>query len=220
MSQVSPTESPRNRDAAAGAGAADRCREPGREAQLIDLAADLIRRTGTADAVTMEAIAREAGISKPVVYKWFANRDALVLALYHRENDRLDARVRASFITAASFEQKAKALLDAYLDVVDNDEPSVIDVLARTVAAPAFHAQRVQRNFEVLATIAAMVFEHFDVDEPQSLTAAVMITKSLEGVIELWLATGAPRDALSADFVSFCLAGLHGLGAPRPAAAN
>lgn len=182
-----------------------------RRAYLLGIAADLVRQSGTADAVTMEAVARRAGVSKPVVYKAFANRDALVLALFERDNERLDERVTEALAATTTFEQKARRLLSAYLDVIDASEPSVNDILARTVAAPAFHAVRGQRNFEVLATVAAMIFDHFDTTEAQSLTAAVMITKSLEGVIELWRGTSAPRDQLADDFVKFCVAGLNGL---------
>jgi len=191
-----------------------------RRSQLLDVAAELVRQADTADVVTMEAVARGAGVSKPVVYKWFPNRDTLLIALFDRESGRLDDRVRIALSNATTFEDKTRAMSDAYIDMVDGSEPSIADVLARTVAAPAFHVQRTQRNFEVLATIAAMTFEHFDITEAQSLTAAVMIAKSLEGVIELWRGTAAPRQQVTEDFVAFCLAGLDGLVARKADAAR
>ena len=39
-----------------------------------------------ADSVTMEAVAERAGVSRPLVYKHFANRAELLASLYQRES--------------------------------------------------------------------------------------------------------------------------------------
>jgi AcrR family transcriptional regulator len=187
-----------------------------RRPELLDLAAELIRNGGTADAVTMESLAARAGISKPLVYRCFANREELLLALLDREHDQLDQRIAAATEGAHSFEDQVRRLLDAYLDSIEPDEPSLVDLLGHTVALPRFHARRDQRNLEVLASITALVFANVDIDEPTALMAAVMVTKSLEGLIELWRGTGVSREALAEVFVAFCLAGLHALEPSAP----
>jgi AcrR family transcriptional regulator len=190
--------------------------EPGtaaarRRPELLDLAATMVRDAGTAEAVTMESVALAAGISKPLVYRCFANRDALLIALLEREHDRLHERVRDATDGASSFEEQARGVLDAYLDAVDTAEPSVVDVLTHTVASPEFHERAGQRNVAILATISGMIVDHHHLDEPTSLIAAVMITKGLEGLIELWRGTGAPRDVLADRFIAFSWAGLDGM---------
>jgi AcrR family transcriptional regulator len=58
-----------------------------RREQLLDAALDVIGEHGYG-GVTMEAIARRAGVTKPVVYDIFANRGELLMALLGREEAR------------------------------------------------------------------------------------------------------------------------------------
>jgi len=70
--------------------------EPGRLARadrrdvLIDAAAELVAE-GDIEAVSMEAVAERAGVSRPLVYKHFANRNELLAAVYQRESALLHA---------------------------------------------------------------------------------------------------------------------------------
>jgi AcrR family transcriptional regulator len=58
-----------------------------RREQVLDAALALIERDGYG-AVTMEAVAREIGVTKPVVYDAFGNRGELLRALLEREEQR------------------------------------------------------------------------------------------------------------------------------------
>jgi AcrR family transcriptional regulator len=58
-----------------------------RREQLLDVTLKLIVSNGYG-AVSMEAVAREAGITKPVVYDAFGNRGELLRALLEREEQR------------------------------------------------------------------------------------------------------------------------------------
>ncbi|HET9560157.1 MAG TPA: helix-turn-helix domain-containing protein, partial [Actinomycetota bacterium] len=62
----------------------DRVGRAERRELLLDAAAALVR-AGDAGSVSMEAVAEEAGVSRPLVYKHFANRDELLGELYRRE---------------------------------------------------------------------------------------------------------------------------------------
>ncbi len=53
-----------------------------RRVQLLDLARELLI-SGGLDALTMDALAFRAGVGKPVVYRHFENRDAVLVALFH-----------------------------------------------------------------------------------------------------------------------------------------
>ena len=61
---------------------------------LLDAAAQLLADDGFS-AVTMEAVAAQAGVSRPLVYKHFDNREALLAALWRREAAAIDAAGRA-----------------------------------------------------------------------------------------------------------------------------
>jgi len=58
-----------------------------RREQLLDAALQVISRDGY-DAVSIEAIAREAGVTRPVVYGVFDGLDALLFALLDRQEER------------------------------------------------------------------------------------------------------------------------------------
>src|SRR6266480_4420461 len=59
---------------------------------LLDATAELVS-SAEIDAVTMEAVAERAGVSRPLVYKHFANRGELLAALYDREAALLHAEL-------------------------------------------------------------------------------------------------------------------------------
>ena len=87
-----------------------------RRDQLLDVAAAVIADEGTR-AMTMERIAEGAGVSKALVYRYFANRSALLLELYERESDTqpLADRIRG----ARTFEDRLRAITAPYFDAVD-----------------------------------------------------------------------------------------------------
>ena len=63
-----------------------------RREQLLDAALKVIDEHGYG-GVSMEAIAREAGVTKPVVYDLFGNRGELLMALLEREEARALAQL-------------------------------------------------------------------------------------------------------------------------------
>jgi AcrR family transcriptional regulator len=66
-----------------------------RREQVLDVALGIAASRGLRD-VTMEAIARESGVTKPVVYGMFANSDAVLAALVEREQDRALQQLQAA----------------------------------------------------------------------------------------------------------------------------
>ncbi len=57
-----------------------------RRAQLLDAALDVLNEGGF-DAVSVEAVAHRAGVTRPVVYDMFGDLEGLMLALMEREED-------------------------------------------------------------------------------------------------------------------------------------
>jgi AcrR family transcriptional regulator len=63
---------------------------------IVTGALELIDRTGTAESVTLRAVAREIGIAAPSIYSHFADRDAILLAVVARLFDDLSAAIEAA----------------------------------------------------------------------------------------------------------------------------
>lgn len=58
---------------------------------IMDAVYELLQETSARD-LTMEAIAKRAGVGKPTLYKWWPNKAALIMAMFQeRVSGRLDA---------------------------------------------------------------------------------------------------------------------------------
>lgn len=70
-----------------------------RRPQILDAALELFLEQGY-EGTSMQAIADEAGVTKPVVYACFASKDSLFRALLTREEERILAELNAVFADA------------------------------------------------------------------------------------------------------------------------
>ena len=81
---------------------------------IVRSAAELLDETGDAAAVTLRAVARQAGISAPSIYAHFADREAILLAVVQEEFDAITAHLAAT--AAADPVAALLAWCHAYLD--------------------------------------------------------------------------------------------------------
>src|SRR5687768_9988818 len=81
-----------------------------RRGALLDAAMALIE-AGDVEAISMEAVAERAGVSRPLVYKHFANREELLAALYRREALHLHQQLEAEVAEARSLEGMFRVLI-------------------------------------------------------------------------------------------------------------
>ncbi|MFC7615066.1 TetR/AcrR family transcriptional regulator [Actinokineospora soli] len=93
-------------------------REARRE-EFLDAALRAIRARGP--AVSMEDIAREAGVSKPRFYRYFADRDELFAAVAERSMVTLAHRLAPALAAAAPSREVVRGAVTAYVDLVDQD---------------------------------------------------------------------------------------------------
>lgn len=63
--------------------------------EIVAAALALIERTGSDEAVTLRAVAREVGISAPSIYAHFADRDAIIVAAVLQVFDELTDAIEA-----------------------------------------------------------------------------------------------------------------------------
>ncbi|RAS70955.1 TetR family transcriptional regulator [Lentzea atacamensis] len=82
-----------------------------RREQLLDAALSLI--PAGFDTVTMESVAKQAAVTKPVLYDLFANRSSLISALLEREATRATEQVLAALPTDFATRSPDDAFADA-----------------------------------------------------------------------------------------------------------
>ena len=63
--------------------------------EIVAAALNLIERTGSDEAVTLRAVAREVGIAAPSIYAHFADRDAIIIAAVLQVFDELTDAIEA-----------------------------------------------------------------------------------------------------------------------------
>jgi len=187
------SKAPRRRERAAHLG-------PERRRPLVlDAAFELFLEHGY-DGTSMEAVARAAGVSKPVVYDCFASKEELFTALLRREETRVLGQIAAALPRAADGDDAGAVLgdaLTAFLRAVA-DSPEAYRVIflgeGGANAAVARHI-RAGRRDQVRA-ITALVAEWLSRNRPSvdAGAAAPLVAHALVGVAE-----GAARALLTED---------------------
>jgi AcrR family transcriptional regulator len=95
-----------------------RARRERRREELLDGADRVIQRRGV--AVSMDEIASEAGITKPVLYRHFGDKDGLYQALTERYVDELKTALKPA-TKASEPRDRLAAAIDAYLAYVERE---------------------------------------------------------------------------------------------------
>lgn len=101
------------------AAAARHARAQHRSAQLLDAAARLMERDGS-HAVSMQAVAAEAGVSVGLIYRYFGGKDDLLLAVIVGVLDSFATQVPAAVEAAgADPVHRLAAAFRSYCEVID-----------------------------------------------------------------------------------------------------
>jgi AcrR family transcriptional regulator len=88
-----------------------------RREQLLEAADRVVLREGS--AASMNAIAAEAGITKPILYRHFGDKGGLYRALASRHIEWLLANLRGALLTRGGLAARSRATVDTYLSAVE-----------------------------------------------------------------------------------------------------
>jgi AcrR family transcriptional regulator len=95
-----------------------RMRGPERKAQLLAVARKVFGRLGFHNA-SLDDVAKEAGVTKPILYDHFNSKEALYLSLLDVDAAALEERVRAALAAKTGNRERIRASFQAYFDFVD-----------------------------------------------------------------------------------------------------
>ncbi|HVT64371.1 MAG TPA: TetR family transcriptional regulator [Mycobacteriales bacterium] len=102
-----------------------------RRAALIEAADRVVQREGP--AASMNLIAAEAGITKPILYRHFGDKSGLYRALAARHIDVLLGRLRSALLTRGGLAARTRATVDAYLSAIE-ENPQIYRFLIQRAA--------------------------------------------------------------------------------------
>jgi AcrR family transcriptional regulator len=131
-----------------------------RREQLLDVTKELVGEQGF-HGVSIEAIARRAGITRPVIYAHFADLDALLEAMLEREAMRALAQLASILPTELPEDgDRSEALLSAlrgYLEAIRADPVTWRLVLMPPEGAPQVLRDQVERGRDAVVLALAQV---------------------------------------------------------------
>ena len=168
MKELKPTSTPASKAAGAGAAAVPRRRKPGRpradELQgeglregLIAAAARVYGNHGFRGA-SVELIAREAGISRPLFYRLFKDRREIIDVVVARANDDLRVAVMQAILPQKRLLPMLSAAIDAYFDWCRSHAP-IVGSIYREVHDPespaSIHQKKIVEEMAQLVKIKA-----------------------------------------------------------------
>jgi AcrR family transcriptional regulator len=89
-----------------------------REQQLLDIAEEQFAQHGYGGA-SIEVIAKLAGISRPIVYEYFGDKEGVYIACLRRAREELEERIVAAAARAGSAQEMLQYGTEAYFEFVE-----------------------------------------------------------------------------------------------------
>ena len=192
-----------------------------RERLVLDVAHARFAAHGYA-AVTMEGVAADAGVTKPLIYAYFGNKERLYLACMERAGEALFATVGAAVSDADSPADALRRGLHAFFAFVAEDRDAWRVLFDETLPAGGEIARAVAEYRERLVALVAQT--NLDRLPAQARAAAkteveaisVALLGAAEALARWWLRTGAMPPADAADLlIATAEPGLRARTAPR-----
>ncbi len=189
-------------------------RAPERRDQLLEVARRMFGNQGF-HSVSMDSVAKEAGVTKPILYDHFPSKRDLYLALLDATLEELHENVRATLVAPTGNRERIRASFQAYFDFVDNQAEGFRLLMQETVGAEDVFRERVEEvRAEILAEVADLIAR-----ESQGLLGredAETVALALVGMVETVAQRGSEgppeqRRAALDTLVRFAWRGITGL---------
>ena len=186
-----------------------------RREQLLAAADRVVQREGS--AASMNLIAAEAGITKPILYRHFGDKGGLYRSLAARHIDDLLNRLRTALATRGGLAARTRATIDAYLASIE-EEPQVYRFLLERAAVeePGVRGEVVgfvRRFGDELAAGLRAEPALAEIDEQRALIWAHGIAGMVQAAGDWWLDhPEVPRVQLVEQLTSLLFGGFAGDG--------
>src|SRR3954453_5554662 len=173
-----------------------------RRRSLLEAADRVVRRSGP--EASMAAIAAEAGISKPVVYRHFGDKGGLYRALADRHIADLMSRLGAALRRPADPLQRTRLVVDAYLAAIE-EEPQIYRFLLHRapIEEPALSGLVAELTRRVAEALSAGIMTELSLPESARATAlawAYGMAGAVQAAGDWWLQSReVPRKRLVED---------------------
>ena len=178
-----------------------------RKEQLLDAAAAVLLEQGI-DGWTMESVTEVAQVSRALGYFYFESRTDLIRALYNREFSRLYDAMLPAFESSASLEERVRATVHAYFDVVATQH-DLFALLNTLFDGPEFRRDRRQRYRWWERYVGALVGEEFHIKPEVARIVALVLLDINARCSTIWYRDRLDREEIEELCVGLQLGGLR-----------
>lgn len=194
--------SPRQVTSRSSASRRERLPRAQRERQILDVAHAHFAAHGYA-AVTMDELATAVGVTKPLLYAYFGNKERLYLACLERAGEALQATVAEAFAAADDPGESLRAGVRAFFDFLDADRAGWQVLFDETLPAGGEIAHRVAEHRDRLTGLAGGTIERLlpDLAAPERDALAHALLGAAEALARWWLAAGGLTAREAADLL-------------------
>jgi AcrR family transcriptional regulator len=179
---------------------------------LLDATAALVI-SGDIESVTMDAVAEQAGVSRPLVYKHFANRAELLEELYARESAALHEEMATEVGAARTLEEMFRALVRGSLRAQASRGATFAALRAGGGLSDAGRSAQRVRDRNTLRFFVREAMREYDMAETQARAAVSILLGAISSVLNAFRArpTREHAELLEETYVALVTAGLKGL---------
>jgi AcrR family transcriptional regulator len=181
-----------------------------RRAQLLDAAATIIGQHGLS-GFTMEALAKEAGVSNPLVYQYFSSRRALLEELLELEFDRYRDDLQDRLNSARSFEDIVRVFVIKNFD--EADRGNVIQILqSQPDIQKSIHKKTKKRERTLAQFLVNQLADTYALTRDQAERMAIMGSGASVAAAERVRRSSGSREETIDATVSFIVGGVESYG--------
>ena len=187
-----------------------------REQQMLDSAISVFADLGYRSA-SMDTIARDANISKPMLYLYYGSKEELFSACVARESGRLIEGLTSAATGSDGPRDSLESVVQAFLEFVDANADSWTVVYRQAMAEPVFRDE-VEKTRSVLVDLTADLLAQNSVESRSREVLQVVATALVgagEAVANQIAAHSIPTEVAAGVVVDLAWRGLAG-GASRP----
>lgn len=155
------------------------------------------------DGTRLDEIAAAAGVTKPVLYRHFADKTALYLALLERHRDDLGS-FAAAIPAQGTLEQRLRAILEVWLDYVEAHAYAWRMLFRDTGGGPEIEAFRHDVHARARATLVELIraLSVEPLPAPELEPLAELLSMGMGSLVLWWIEDQTVSRAAIADAIA------------------
>jgi len=186
-----------------------------RRGELLRAAAALMTTHGV-DGVQFADVAAAAGVTRPLVYRFFPSRRALIMAVLEDYAEDLTVRfARGALRSSGSLDAVARVFVEATCDTIEDKGAGPWHVLGSKGPDPEVARLGQEILDRLMAPWQARIADRFGMDDREAATLARMVVAAGRAVLELWYGGVLTRDEAVRDTARGVSALLAAFAAPH-----